>query len=127
MSGRTIVLSAVWIVAGIGMLLHQTTMQSSPRENADKEQIIQISASMFDFKPSEITLRKDVPVVFELTSKDHRHGFNLPEFHLRSDVMPGTVGRLRFTPDKLGTFTFFCDVFCGDRHEEMSGTIRVVE
>ena len=127
MSRRAIIFNVAWVVAGIGMFLNQTTVQSSPGETPDKEQIIQISASMFDFKPSEITLKKDVPVVFELSSKDRHHGFNLPDFHLRSEVMPGTVGRLRFTPGKTGTFTFYCDVFCGDRHEEMSGTIRVVE
>ena len=127
MTRRAIIFSVAWFVACIGIFAHQTTAQSSPGENPDKEQIIQISASMFDFKPSEITLRKDVPVVFELISKDRHHGFNLPEFHLRAEVMPGTVGRLRFTPGKTGTFTFFCDVFCGDRHEEMSGTIRVIE
>jgi len=33
---------------------------------------------------------------------------------------------LRFTPDKVGTFTFLCDIFCGDGHEGMSGTMKVV-
>ena len=28
-------------------------------------------------------------------------------------------------PDKTGKFTFSCDVFCGDGHEEMTGTIVV--
>ena len=127
MSRRALIFSVTWVAVCMGLLLSQTTVQSSPGESPDKEQTIQISASMFDFKPSEITLKKDVPVVFELISKDRHHGFNLPDFHLRSEVMPGGVSRVRFTPGKLGTFTFFCDVFCGDRHEEMSGTIRVVE
>jgi cytochrome c oxidase subunit 2 len=91
------------------------------------ERTIRISASTFEFKPGEIVLRKDVPVTFELTSQDRRHGFNLPDFHLRADVQPGTVEKLRFVPRKVGTFAFLCDVFCGDQHEEMSGTIRVVE
>jgi cytochrome c oxidase subunit 2 len=32
---------------------------------------------------------------------------------------------LQLTPDKSGTFTFLCDVFCGTGHEEMSGTLIV--
>jgi heme/copper-type cytochrome/quinol oxidase subunit 2 len=32
---------------------------------------------------------------------------------------------LSFTPDKAGTFTFLCDVFCGDGHEGMSGRLVV--
>ena len=29
------------------------------------------------------------------------------------------------TPDKAGTFIFLCDVFCGDGHEGMNGTLVV--
>jgi cytochrome c oxidase subunit 2 len=107
--------------------LHQFVIRAWAREVPANEQTIRISASTFEFKPREITLKKDVPVIFELASQDRHHGFNLPDFRLRADVQPGTVGKLRFVPHKAGTFTFFCDVFCGDQHEEMSGTIRVVE
>jgi len=111
----------------MGVFLYQANVQSSPAETQAKEQVVRISASMFEFKPGEITLRKDMPVVFELVSEDRRHGFALPDFHLRKDVLPGAVERLRFVPGKIGTFTFICDVFCGEHHEEMSGTIRVIE
>jgi cytochrome c oxidase subunit 2 len=37
------------------------------------------------------------------------------------------VHKVRFVPDKTGTFRFFCDVFCGDGHEDMSGSIKVIE
>jgi len=30
-------------------------------------------------------------------------------------------------PDKTGTFTFVCDIFCGTGHEEMDGTIEVTD
>lgn len=118
-----VTLSAVFM----GLFLYQANVQSSPGESPAREQIIRISASMFEFKPSEITLKKGAPVVFELISHDMRHGFALPDFHMRADVNPGTIARLRFIPSRVGTFTFLCDVFCGDQHEEMSGTIRVVE
>jgi cytochrome c oxidase subunit 2 len=45
---------------------------------------------------------------------------------LRVDIKPGAVEKVRFVPDKIGNFTFLCDVFCGYGHEEMSGTIKVV-
>jgi cytochrome c oxidase subunit 2 len=40
-------------------------------------------------------------------------------------VVPGREAVLRFTPDRPGSFTFVCDVFCGDGHENMSGTLVV--
>ena len=78
-----------------------------------------------DFK--EITVKKGVPVTLEFVSQDRHHGFKLPKFHLSADIKPGVVEKLRFIPDKAGTFTFFCDVFCGDGHEDMSGTLKVIE
>ena len=117
--------SALLLVFAAGSV-PQFVSQSAP-ETPNTEKTVRISAATFEFKPSEIILKKDVPVTFELTSQDRRHGFNLPDFHIRADVQPGTVEKLRFVPRKVGTFAFLCDVFCGDQHEEMSGTIRVVE
>lgn len=54
-------------------------------------------------------------------------GFNVPDLGLRADIVPGQTTRLRIVPGKVGTFTFFCDVFCGTGHEEMTGMITVVE
>ena len=109
------------------LLLQQTAIRASAKEIANDRQTIRISASNFEFKPSVITVKKGVPVTLEFVSEDHHHGIKLPEFHLRADIRPGTVEKVQFVPDKTGTFTFFCDVFCGDGHEEMSGRLRVIE
>ena len=93
--------------------------------SAAEEPVIRINAKKFEYDRPEITLKKGVPVVIELTSLDRVHGFNLPGFKTRADAIPGMVTRIRLVPDKAGTFEFFCDVFCGDGHEEMSGKIIV--
>jgi len=89
------------------------------------ERVIHITAKKFDFSPDSITLKKGEPVVLEISSADREHGFNLRAFGVRTNVSPEKVSRIRFTPDKTGKFTFSCDVFCGDGHEEMTGTIVV--
>ena len=91
------------------------------------ERVIHITAKNFQFSPDSITLKKGEPVVFEISSGDRKHGFSLRGFGVRTDVLPGEVSRIRLTPDKAGTFTFSCDVFCGDGHEEMTGTVIVTE
>jgi len=91
------------------------------------ERVIHITAKKFDFSPGSITLKKGEPVVFEISSADREHGFNLRAFGVRTNVSPGKATRVRFTPDKTGKFTFSCDVFCGDGHEEMTGTVIVTE
>jgi len=115
------------LVASAGLLLQQTVVRSAAQEVPNDEQVIRISASTFEFKPSDITVKKGVPVTFELVSMDRHHGFKLSEFHLRADIEPGAVEKVRFVPDKTGTFAFFCDFFCGEGHEDMSGTLKVVE
>lgn len=91
------------------------------------ERVIHITAKKFEFNPGSITLKKGEPVVFEISSDDRKHGFNLRAFGVRGDLVPGKVSRIRFTPDKTGKFTFSCDIFCGDGHEDMSGTVVVTE
>ena len=104
-----------------GLLIH------SRADAVPAERVIHIKAKKFDFSPDSITLKKGEPVVFEISSADREHGFNLRAFGVRTNVSPGKVSRIRFTPDKTGKFTFSCDVFCGDGHEEMTGTVTVTE
>src|SRR5512143_1350829 len=85
------------------------------------EQVIRMTAKKFEYDPSEITVKKGVPVVLEITSLDRHHGFQLREFGVRADIKPGEVTRVRIQPEKTGRFPFECDVFCGSGHEDMSG------
>jgi len=119
-------------VMGLGTMRTNTVLADTPASQnpvvvpAPGEQVIKVSSHKFEFVPGAITLKKGVPVVFELTSSDVIMGFNVPDFKNRATIIPGVVTRIRIVPDKVGTFTFFCDVFCGDGHEEMSGLITVV-
>ena len=92
---------------------------------ADTEQVIQITAKRFVYTPTDITVKKGVPVVLEFTSLDRLHGFSCPGLGIRTDIPPHKVTRLRFLPQKAGTFPFHCDNFCGSGHEGMAGTITV--
>jgi len=91
------------------------------------EQVIKVMVKRFEYSPHDMRLKRGLPVVLELTSLDVPHGFNLPDLHVRADVIPGQVTRLRLVPDRVGTFTFRCDVFCGTRHEELDGSLTVTE
>ena len=91
-----------------------------------QEKVIRITAKKFEFVPNDIELKKGEPVVLEFTSADVVMGFSLPDFKLRTDIVPGGFTRLAFTPDRVGVFGFACDHFCGDFHEDMTGTMRVV-
>jgi cytochrome c oxidase subunit II len=115
-----------------GALLMSATIISGlafhVRANAlPAEREIHITAKKFQFTPDTITLKKGEPVVLVISSQDRKHGFNLRAFGIRADVNPGGTAQIRFAPNKTGTFTFSCDVFCGEGHEDMTGTIVVTE
>lgn len=89
------------------------------------ERVVQIHTKKFEFMPDAIVLARGEPVVLELIATDVAMGFKCPRLGLRSDVTPGKPVRLHLTPQAAGKFSFFCDVFCGDGHEDMDGTITV--
>ena len=88
-------------------------------------QLVKLTVKKFEYSPERVTVRKGIPVVIEITSLDRIHGFKLPDFNLRTDVIPGEVARVSFTPSEEGEFPYLCDVFCGDGHENVTGTLVV--
>lgn len=94
---------------------------------APSPKVIKISSKRFDYTPGALKLKKGEPVILEFTARDVVMGFNLPDFNLRADMIPDKVTSVRFVPDKAGTFVFVCDIFCGSGHEEMQGTVTVIE
>ena len=112
--------AAATVALGLGVYI-------APQSAEPAEKVIKITAKRFNYTPGEVKVKKGVPVILELTSQDILMGFNLPDFNVRADIVPGKVTRLRLTPDKVGTFVFLCDIFCGAGHEEMNGRLIVTE
>jgi cytochrome c oxidase subunit 2 len=92
-----------------------------------KERVIRVVSRRFTFTPSDIVLHKGEAVRLEITTEDVLMGFTAPDFATRADIPPGQVAIVHLQPDKVGTFTFLCDIFCGSGHENMSGTLTVVD
>ena len=90
-------------------------------------QHIRISAAMWRYAPDSIQLKKGETVVLELVSEDRKHGFTVPDWGVRSDIVPGKVAEVTVTPPRAGQVPFHCDIFCGDGHEEMTGVFVVTE
>ena len=107
-------------IVGLALAAAYVGVQAAPRAK-----VIKVSAKRFDYAPGNLKLKKGERVVLELSSRDVVMGFNLPDFNVRGDMIPGKVTRVEFTPDKTGDFTFLCDIFCGSGHEEMHGRVTV--
>src|SRR5258708_9412410 len=120
-------MGGAWRRLGLALLLGVLGLGLFGPSGAEERQVVRISAKRFEYDPPEIRLKKGVPVTLELTALDRHHGFKMPPLGVRADVLPGETTRIDLVPDKVGTVSFLCDVFCGDGHEDMEGRIVVEE
>lgn len=75
---------------------------------------------------SELYAALGRPLKLELQSADVIHGFFIPAFRVKSDVVPGKSNYLWFTPSLLGAFDIECTVICGVSHTYMLSKVRVL-
>ena len=78
--------SLIAATGGIGLLA-----QPKPR-------IIPIQAKKFSYEPSELTLKLNEPVIFQLTSADVVMGFSVPDFKTRGTIIPGQMTEVSDDP-----------------------------
>jgi cytochrome c oxidase subunit II len=90
-------------------------------------QRVAVTAKKFDFNSREIRVRKGRPVTLVLTTPDFPHGFGIPDFNVRADLVPGRPVEVTFTPDRAGRFVYLCDNFCGEGHGDMVGFLIVTD
>ena len=110
-----------WIGAGLGSLAFLVLPLSG---NANGVRIA-VRANKFSFTPNELRIRRGQPITLMLSTEDFVHGFSVPDFDIRIDLVPGKTVELTFTPNRAGTFVLLCDNFCGDGHDKMAGMLIV--
>jgi len=66
------------------------------------------------------------PVKLTMSSVDVLHSFFVPAFRVKRDVIPNRYTTLWFEATIEGEYPIYCTEYCGDRHSEMLGTVRVV-
>ncbi|HSB97170.1 MAG TPA: c-type cytochrome [Spongiibacteraceae bacterium] len=65
------------------------------------------------------------PVKVLLRSKDVIHDFDVPQFRVKMDMVPGQVTYFWLTPTRIGTFDVLCQELCGIAHFAMRGLVVV--
>jgi len=122
------------LVLFLGMFVYGWTnyqyMRSAPRD----AMVIDVNARQwswsFKYPNGRVTpdlyLALDRPVKLLLHSADVIHGFYVPAFRVKSDVVPGKTNYVWFVPQILGTYDVECTVICGVDHAHMLAKIQVV-
>ena len=121
-------LASAWAGKPVALLLASADdTGAAVQTGSDEGRVIAIEAKRFRFTPDKIVVQRGEVVTLALRALDFAHGFSLPDFGVRIDLVPGKVVKLRLQAKQAGQFDFLCDNFCGDFHEEMSGTLIVQE
>lgn len=96
--------------------------------------VIDVAASMSGFDQKEIRVKVGEAVTIRLTSLDNshhtdgggKHQWAVDDLDVDVIAQPESSNYVTFTPDKAGTFTFYCDICCGGRaNPTMNGQIIV--
>lgn len=111
-------------------------------EDAPNQLVVEVTARQWEWRftypgtgrenQEELVLPIDRPVRFVLRSDDVVHGFWVPAFRIKKDVVPGETRELVITPDRLVSTTTSplarvqCAELCGAGHAQMRSPVRVV-
>ncbi len=75
---------------------------------------------------NEVRVPVGKPVKFLMTSPDVIHGFYLPEFRVKQDILPGRYAYLWLEPEKAGRYDIYCTQYCGTGHSTMRAVMIVM-
>jgi cytochrome c oxidase subunit 2 len=73
----------------------------------------------------QLHLKQGVPYKFELVSKDVIHNFNVPDYTILMDAVPGRVNVVWNLFDKPGEYHIQCREYCGFGHPTMKAKLFV--
>lgn len=76
-----------------------------------KEGKITVKANEFSYDVKEITVKKGEPVTITLVNEEGMHDLLIDEFNVKTkELGAGEEETITFTPDKAGTFEYYCSV-----------------
>lgn len=131
---RTVVFSIIVVgVLGLaGYYLKSAFFRPAPPPMAGN--VIDITGGMEGFDKTEIHVKAGQPVTVRLTSMDNsahtdgggKHQWAVDELNVSIIAPPLGTNYATFTPEKPGTYTYYCDICCGGRaNPSMQGTLVV--
>jgi len=91
------------------------------------ERTVEVVVSRSGFAPVTVEARKGETIHLRLTSGDQEHCFALEAFRIEKRVAPGRTTAVDLTPDRAGSFPFYCCLESGAAAETERGRLVVGE
>jgi cytochrome c oxidase subunit II len=109
----------------IGCSVKNPRLVSGATANRRPDVTLEMSARKFDFEPPEVRVKQGQLVELRIVATDRKHGFELKQFGIRTELLEGQPVTVRFVANERGQFGFRCDVLCGLGHLGMKGKLIV--
>jgi cytochrome c oxidase subunit 2 len=107
-----------------------TPMQAAPKDALQIKVIGKMWFWTFEYEGGKqspvLVVPLNRPVKLNLHSDDVIHGFYVPAFRIKQDVVPGKDNFMWFIPQQSGEYDILCSAYCGLRHSYMESKVRVV-
>lgn len=119
----SLLMAAACVVAGISAT---ASSGLQPQSQADEPRVIEIIATRYAFEPARIDVAEGERVRLLVASGDGLHGFEIKTFTVSREIpRGGQPVAIEFTATEAGSFPILCSIFCGDGHDDMTGTLVV--
>ncbi len=115
------VIAILLIAGGLYVAFNKSALTGAVIQDTTQGKVITIQASRWSYTPGTITVKKGEHVTLMMNNTDKGHGIAIP------DLGVSGIDSVEFTPDKAGTYEFHCPTFCGQGHQNMTGTLIVEE
>jgi heme/copper-type cytochrome/quinol oxidase subunit 2 len=127
MRRNEIIAVALAVLATVGTIAASLWYEASRDSGRQLIELLAIQPQNGNWQPNQIRLELGKPVRLKIRNIETvSHGFALPEFGIGiTEIKPGEVRTVDFTPDKAGVFAFYCTVWCSNEHMAMSGQVIV--
>ncbi|MGZ6791708.1 MAG: aa3-type cytochrome oxidase subunit II [Mycobacteriales bacterium] len=87
---------------------------------------VQVTGAPAQGQEAQLVLPVNKRIRFTETSPDVIHSFWVPDFLFKRDVIPGRLNSFEIVPTEIGTYTGRCAELCGEKHDRMNFTVKVV-
>jgi len=123
------------LIVGIAVILACTVVPigaifayESYRTRSLTAEIIARAPERGNFSPSRLVLPVGRKAVLRIRNVDTvSHGFAVPSLGIDvGELKAGHIAIVEFTPEHIGSYDFYCTVWCSEHHLQMRGIIEVV-
>jgi cytochrome c oxidase subunit 2 len=122
-------LAVLVILVGLpgGALAYQRFWRAAAPDGVTVFDLVARAPEAGGWSPEILTVIKGDTVRLRLTSPDVVHGFAIAGLGIDvGHIVPGEVTTVEFVADRVGRFTYYCNVWCSPTHSRMRGTLEVV-